>query len=65
MAVDGTNVYWTEFVVGGRVMSCPISGCAGQPKVWATGGRPADVAVDAKAIYWTDNQRGVVYKLAK
>ena len=68
IAVDGENVYWAEwgwaageYVPGaGQISSCPIAGCpATGPIVLASGqDQPRHLAVDAKAIYWTNYANG-------
>ena len=61
IAVDATNVYWTDV---SRVMKVAIAG--GTPVVVASGQRRAtDVAVDATDIYWTDTDAGAIVKIAK
>jgi hypothetical protein len=36
LAIDGTNVYWADETLG-AVFTCPLEGCAGCPRVLATG----------------------------
>jgi hypothetical protein len=58
VAVDDTNVYWTDSS-GDRVMRAPIAG--GWPTVVASTGTPspAGIAVDGTSVYWasTGGQR--------
>lgn len=53
IAVDATNVYWTNNVpTTGSVMKTPIAG-GGTPTPLATGqGAPNSIAVDATNVYW-------------
>src|SRR5262249_46578376 len=80
---DGVNVYWTEWVPpamscdtgsNGRVVTCPVSDCAGGYRVLASGQyQPRGIAVDAKAVYWADfgsaacglDRHSSVWKVAK
>ena len=54
IAVDATNVYWTDFgndPLEGNVMSVPISG--GSPTELASGlTAPGGIAVDGTSAYW-------------
>ena len=65
---DGVNVYWAnngpntgangaDVYVDGTIESCPIAGCpASGPRVLASKQVwPKQIALDADAIYWTDN----------
>ncbi len=58
LAVDDTNVYWSDNMQG-QIWVAPKSGAV--PSVLATDTRPSEVAVDATSIYWTD-QGGLVLK---
>ena len=50
--VDGDTLYWVEDIVGGRLFSCPNSGCVGAPTVLMTGlNRPTDLVVDSSFLY--------------
>ena len=61
---DSNNVYWTEFgdtfgAVNGSVKSCPLSGCSGAPKVYATGQpNPGQLASDGANLYWSADAPG-------
>jgi hypothetical protein len=74
LTVDDTNVYWANagfpfdggvFDGGGyagSIATCGLEGCAGgNPVVLApTEGRPVDLAVNASALFWTDDYNGLV-----
>jgi hypothetical protein len=69
LAVDGTNVYWTNYgtlannYADGSLMSVPVAG--GTPTVLASGqDSPRSLAVDATNVYWTTTN-GAVFKMAK
>jgi hypothetical protein len=64
IAVDGTSVYWTDFL-GGTVMTVPVGG--GTPTTLASGqDEPRGIAVDATSVYWTNfGGPGAVMKIAK
>jgi hypothetical protein len=67
--VDSTNVYWTDNgdvgQANGSVLTCPLAGCAGAPKVLAAGElNPFGIAVDSTRIYWV-NEQGEAKSLAK
>jgi hypothetical protein len=60
LAMDDTNVYWTD-CESGAVMMAPRAGGAAAPV--ATGqGEPRDIAVDATHVYWTNFLSGEVMK---
>jgi hypothetical protein len=53
VAVDATNVYWTNSTVAGTVMKLPLGG--GTPITLASGlDFPGSIAVDATNVYWTN-----------
>jgi len=67
VALNDTNVYWTEVGASsartGRVMTLAKNDAGGVPTVIASGlNFPADIALDANNIYWTDNRDGTVMK---
>jgi hypothetical protein len=66
MAVDGTNVYWTNwgFSSGdGKVMSVPIAGGI-PPTILASGYTSTDsIVVDAQSVFWTSFGDGTLTRL--
>lgn len=63
IAVDDTNVYWTEFY-GNRVMKMPLGG--GLPTTILErpdASNPAGLAVDGTSVYWTEYSAGRVMML--
>jgi hypothetical protein len=63
IAVDTTNVYWTNDNAG-TVMTVPIGG--GTPIQRASGqSNPGNIAVDATSVYWVNGNGGTVMKVAK
>jgi hypothetical protein len=57
IAVDGSNVYWTEYVSPGSIQSVPIAG--GNVTTLASGQTfPYSIAVDATNVYWTNYTAG-------
>jgi hypothetical protein len=54
IAVDDTNVYWTNFVPNGDVKKCDKNNCA--PTTIASGqGVPVGIAVDSANVYWANS----------
>jgi hypothetical protein len=52
LAVDATNVYFTEFDAG-DVASCPLTGCTGAPASIQTGEfEPMGIALGGGNVYW-------------
>lgn len=65
ITLDSTRVYWAESG-GGRVMSCPRSGCGAGPTVLASGeDEPYGLAVDDRSVYWTTRSGGEIKRIAK
>ena len=66
IAVDDTNIYWTDYS-GGTVMKMaktPVDG--GAPVTLASGqDGPLGIAVDATSVYWTNEGGGSVVKIVK
>jgi sugar lactone lactonase YvrE len=52
IAVDDTNVYWTNVRGNGTIMRLPVSG--GTPATFATSTGDARLALDATNIYFTN-----------
>lgn len=62
VAVDDTYVYWLDTGTVGTVMRVPKAG--GTPTVIARDTQPVAIAVDANAVYWSD-QGGNIMRLNK
>jgi hypothetical protein len=61
IAVDGTNVYWTNYG-DGTVMKVPAGG--GTPTILAAGqSGPNSIAVGATSVCWTNYDDGTVARL--
>jgi len=61
VAVDATNVYWTNRA-DGRVMKKAIDG-GGEAIAIATGqNEPRCIAVDATHVYWANRDNGTIMK---
>ena len=64
VAVDSTNIYWTENNSSGTVKKVSISG--GTVTTLASGlNNPAGIAIDSTNVYWTEeNSSGTVKKVS-
>lgn len=65
IAVDASGIYFAS-EDGGLIMSCPLSGCTGDPLVLAQRqAQPYAIAVDDVAVYWITRRGGTVMRVAK
>jgi hypothetical protein len=60
IAVDGTSVYWGNYVstgTSGTVMKCAVNGCGANPTTLyaAPQGATSALAIDSNNIYWANN----------
>ncbi len=62
LAFDDTYVYWVDDATVGTIMRAPKTG--GTAAVFARDTDPLAIAVDANAVYWSD-QGGAIMRLAK
>ena len=62
MALDDTYVYWVDSVTVGTIMRAPKAG--GTATILARDVDPVAIAVDANAVYWSD-EAGNIMRLAK
>lgn len=62
LAFDDTSVYWVDNATVGTIMSAPKTG--GTASIIARDTSPVAIAVDANAVYWSD-QGGNIMRLAK
>jgi hypothetical protein len=62
LAVDGTNVYWTDFGASGSVNMVPLAGGTTTMLASAQGG-PAGIAVHGGTVYWADAISGNVMSI--
>ncbi len=61
VAVDPTNVYWTDQGAGTVMKVLTVGGNA---ITLASGQKPDGIAVDATSVYWTDQGAGTVMKVS-
>jgi hypothetical protein len=59
LAVDATNVYWSDSV---GIVKCGIGGCNGQPTTVAASQQAYGLVTDGSNLYWTDYNNGFVYQ---
>jgi hypothetical protein len=52
LAIDDSDVYWVDFATVGTIMKAPKAG--GRATIVARDTSPVAIAVDDKAIYWSD-----------
>jgi hypothetical protein len=60
LAVDGTNIYWSD---ASGIMSVAASG--GDSSLLASSGWAQGIAVDETSVYWADAALGTVSRIAK
>lgn len=66
VAVDETNVYWTNSELGSsKVLRCPIVGTCGTPEQLAVPQEAIGLALDATSVYWADRNGGRIARRAK
>jgi hypothetical protein len=67
VAVDQSSVFFTSSSSpNGGILSCPKTGCGGQPTTLAAGEHnPLMLALDATTVYWTDFNDGTIASCAK
>jgi hypothetical protein len=63
VAIDDTYVYWADSTTVGTIMRAPKTG-GSAPTILARDTQPIAVAVDANAVYWSD-QGGNIWRLPK
>jgi hypothetical protein len=63
IAVDETYVYWVDSATAGAIMRAPKAG-GGSATVLARDASPIAIAVDAHAVYWSD-QAGFIKSVPK
>lgn len=68
-AIDGSDVYFSNpAVTGGRILRCPLAGCAIPTAVASFQANPFAVVTDASSLLWAnrgDGQTGRIMRLAK
>jgi hypothetical protein len=54
LALDDTNVYWTNDINPGYVRECNVNGCCQTPRDIAEQNTPRGIAVDSTHIFWAN-----------
>jgi hypothetical protein len=63
LTADATTIYFAPTAGGGNIYACALNGCAGGPRLIATGtGGPYALTNDAQYVYWGNNN---VWRVAK
>jgi streptogramin lyase len=66
LAIDATNIYWTNTNTVGRVSTCPLAGCNGAPTVLATGqAAPNAVIAIGEDVFWTNYSGSTLMRCAR
>jgi hypothetical protein len=66
LAVDDSYVYWSENVLVGSIVRCPLSGCSGAPEVVATPVRvPAGLWLDGSSLYFQHESDAYQYAVSR
>lgn len=52
LATDGTDLYWTNNIAGGKIQKCALGATCASPTLVTTADTPTFIAVDAMHTYW-------------
>jgi len=64
LAADGANLYWTNDISPGNVVTCALGATCDSPRTVASNqSSPQAVAVNATSVYWTTSS--AVYRATK
>lgn len=68
--IDDQRVYWANRGKwdgsGGSIATCDLAGCCAEANIlWSDTGSPTAVVGDAKYIYWSDSDTGIIRKVSK